>query len=113
MSDKQQVFARHKYAKISPTKVRLVANQLRNKSVENALNVLSFSNKKAAGLLKKVLNSAISNAEHNQGLDIDELKVSYISVDEASTMKRMRARARGRANRILKRSSHITIGLSI
>jgi large subunit ribosomal protein L22 len=92
--------------------VRLVADQIRQKPVEDALNILSFSNKKAAVLVRKVLNSAISNAEHNDGLDIDELKVSSICVDEGSTMKRIRPRAKGRANRILKRTSHITVGVS-
>ncbi|TEU24655.1 MAG: 50S ribosomal protein L22, partial [Gammaproteobacteria bacterium] len=73
---------------------------------------LSFSNKGAAKLVKKVLDSAISNAEHNDGLDIDELKVSSVYIDEGSTMKRIRPRAKGRANRILKRTSHITVGVS-
>jgi len=90
----------------------LVADQIRNKPVEEALNILSFSNKGAAKLVKKVLNSAISNAEHNDGLDIDELKVSSVYIDAGSTMKRIRPRAKGRANRILKRTSHITVGVS-
>ncbi len=113
MNDDKEVFAKHMYAKISPFKVRLVADQIRLKSVDEALNLLTFSNKKAANLVKKVLNSAISNAENNDGLDIDELKVSSIFVDEGSTMKRIRPRAKGRANRILKRSSHITVGVSV
>jgi large subunit ribosomal protein L22 len=108
----KEVKAVHKYAKTSAFKVRLVADQIRQKPVEDALNILSFSNKKAAVLVRKVLNSAISNAEHNDGLDIDELKVSSICVDEGSTMKRIRPRAKGRANRILKRTSHITVGVS-
>ncbi|MDC0389986.1 MAG: 50S ribosomal protein L22 [Candidatus Thioglobus sp.] len=108
----KEVKAIHKYAKGSSFKVRLVADQIRNKPVEEALNILSFSNKGAAKLVKKVLNSAISNAEHNDGLDIDELKVSSIFIDEGSTMKRIRPRAKGRANRILKRTSHITVGVS-
>ncbi|MDC9726721.1 MAG: 50S ribosomal protein L22 [Candidatus Thioglobus sp.] len=108
----KEVKAVHKYAKGSSFKVRLVADQIRQKSVEEALNILSFSNKGAAKLVKKVLNSAISNAEHNNGLDIDELKVSSVYVDEGSTMKRIRPRAKGRANRILKRTSHITVGVS-
>ncbi|MDG2395033.1 50S ribosomal protein L22 [Candidatus Thioglobus sp.] len=108
----KEVKAVHKYAKGSSFKVRLVADQIRQKSVEEALNILSFSNKGAAVLVKKVLNSAISNAEHNDGMDIDTLKVSSIYVDEGSTMKRIRPRAKGRANRILKRSSHITVGVS-
>lgn len=108
----KEVKAVHKYAKTSAFKARLVANQIRLKSVEEALNILSFSNKKAAVLVKKVLNSAISNAEHNDGLDIDELFVTSIYIDEGSTMKRIRPRAKGRANRILKRTSHITVGVS-
>jgi len=108
----KEVKAIHKYAKGSSFKVRLVADQIRNKPVEEALNILSFSNKGAAKLVKKVLNSAISNAEHNDGLDIDELKVSSIFIDEGSTMKRLRPRAKGRANRILKRTSHIIVGVS-
>lgn len=106
-----EIFAKHKYARISPFKVRLVADQIRNQPVEKALNILSFSRKKAAVLVKKVLNSAISNAEHNHGLDIDELVVSRVVVDEGSTMKRIRPRAKGRAHRLFKRSSHITIGV--
>ncbi|MCH9746326.1 MAG: 50S ribosomal protein L22 [Proteobacteria bacterium] len=108
----KEVKAVHKYAKGSAFKVRLIADQIRQKSVEDALNILSFSNKGAAKLVKKVLNSAISNAEHNNGLDIDELKVSSVYIDEGSTMKRIRPRAKGRANRILKRTSHITVGVS-
>ncbi len=108
----KEVKAVHKYAKGSSFKVRLVADQIRLKSVEEALNILSFSNKGAAVLVKKVLNSAISNAEHNDGLDIDELKVSSVFIDEGSTLKRIRPRAKGRANRILKRTSHITVGVS-
>jgi len=77
--------------------------------VEKALNVLTFSPKKAASLMKDVLNSAIANAEHNDGADIDELFVSVVMVDDASTMKRMSPRAKGRGNRILKRTSHITV----
>ncbi|QKQ24297.1 50S ribosomal protein L22 [Candidatus Ruthia endofausta] len=108
----KEVKAIHKYAKTSAFKARLVVDQIRLKSVEEALNILSFSNKKAAILVKKVLNSAISNAEHNDGLDIDELFVTSIYIDEGSTMKRIRPRAKGKANRILKRTSHITVGVS-
>ena len=104
--------AMHKYAKISPFKVRLIANQIRNKPVEEALNILSLSNNKAAVLVKKILSSAISNAEHNNGVDIDELRVSSVLVNEGSTMKRIRPRAKGRANRIFKRTSHISVGVS-
>lgn len=113
MIEKTEIFAKHKNARISSFKARLIANQIRRKPVDEALNILSFSHKKAAVLFKKVLNSAISNAEHNNGLDIDELKVSSVLVDEGSTMKRIRPRAKGRASRILKRSSHLTIGVSV
>ena len=88
---------------------RLVGHRVRGQPVEKALNTLMFSNKKAAGLVRKVLESAIANAEHNEGADIDELKVSAIYVNEARTMKRFRARAKGRGTRILKRNSHITV----
>jgi len=108
----KEIKAVHKYARTSAFKARLVADQIRQKPVEEALNILAFSKKKAAILVKKVLNSAISNAEHNEGLDIDELKVSSVYIDEGSTMKRIRARAKGRANRIFKRTSHITVGVS-
>ena len=103
--------AKLKNAKIAPQKMRLVADQIRGKPVEDAINLLSFSNKKAAELLKKVLESAVANAEHNDGADVDELNVARITVDEGPTMKRWRARARGRANQILKRTSHITIAV--
>ena len=101
--------AKHRHAKISPQKCRLVADQVRGLPVEKALTLLTFSNKKAAVMLRKVLESAIANAEHNDGADIDELKVSSVYVDQGPVMKRMRARAKGRGNRILKRTSHITV----
>lgn len=104
-----QTQAKLRYARISAQKVRLVADQIRGMPVEKAIEVLSFSRKKAAGMVKGVLDSAIANAEHNDGADIDELSVSAIMVDEGPTMKRIRPRAKGRANRILKRSSHITV----
>ena len=99
-------------AQISAQKVRLVADQIRGKEVEEALDVLEFSNKKAADIVKKLLNSAIANAEHNEDADVDELKVSTIFVDEGRTLKRLRPRAKGRADRILKRSCHITVKVS-
>ena len=107
-----QVNAKLSKANISAQKARLVVDQIRGKSVENAIDILTYSPKKAAHLVKKVLMSAISNAEHNEGADIDELKVSRVFVDEGPTMKRWRARARGRANQILKRSCHITVTVS-
>jgi len=104
-----QVLAKHRYARISAYKVRLVADQIRNMPVEAALELLTFSPKKGSDLIKKVLESAIANAEHNEGADIDELKVSKICIDEGPTMKRIRARAKGRADRVLKRSCHISV----
>ncbi len=104
-----QVNASLRHARVSPQKARLVADQIRGQRVEAALNVLAFSNRKAAQLMKKVLDSAIANAEHNEGADVDELKVSAVFVNEGPAMKRLRARAKGRANRILKRTSHITV----
>ena len=104
-----QTSAKHRHARISPQKCRLVADQVRGLPVEKALTLLTFSNKKAAALVRKVLESAIANAEHNDGADIDELRVSSIYVDQGPVMKRMRARAKGRGNRILKRTSHITV----
>lgn len=104
-----EAIAKHNGARISAQKVRLVADQIRGKSVGEALNILAFSTKKGAHLVKKVLESAIANAEHNNGADIDELRVSTVFVDEGMTMKRIRPRAKGRADRILKRSCHITV----
>ncbi len=104
-----EVAARLKGAQISAQKVRLVADQVRGLRVEEALGLLEYSTKKAARIVKKVLDSAIANAENNEGADVDELKVSSIFVDEGMTMKRLRPRAKGRADRILKRSCHITI----
>ena len=101
--------AKLKNIRISAQKVRLVADQVRGLKVDRAINLLTFSEKKAAALMKKLLESAIANAEHNNGLDIDELFIEHVSVDEGPTMKRWRARARGRTAKILKRTSHITI----
>ena len=104
-----EVAAKLKGARLSAQKARLVADQIRGKSVESALEVLQFSGKKGADIIKKVLESAIANAEHNDGADVDELRVSTIFVDEGMTMKRIKPRAKGRADRILKRSCHITL----
>lgn len=104
-----QARSKQEHVRISPQKARLVADQVRGLHVAKALQVLQFSNKKAAVTVKKLLESAISNAEHNEGADVDELLVSKIFVDQGPTMKRTRARAKGRANRILKRTSHITV----
>lgn len=104
-----EVAAKLRGANISAQKARLVADQIRGQSVEDALDLLTFSTKKGAHLVKKVLESAIANAEHNEGADVDELRVSTIFVDEGLTMKRIRPRAKGRADRILKRTCHITV----
>lgn len=104
-----QVAATLRYARISPQKVRLMADEIRGKKVDDALKVLSFTPKKSARIVKKVLESAIANAEHNHGADIDELKVSTVEVNIAPTLGRHRARAKGRGTRIIKRNSHITI----
>jgi large subunit ribosomal protein L22 len=96
-------------ARISAQKARLVADQIRGKKIEEALNILTFSPKKAAHLIKKVLNSAIANAENNEGADVDELRVATIFVDEGVTLKRIMPRAKGRADRISKRTCHITV----
>ena len=107
------VAAKIRNARISAQKMRLVADQIRGMPVEDAVDLLTFSEKKAAKFVFKALNSAIANAEHNSNLDIDELKVSSICVDEGPTLKRWRARARGRAAKILKRSSHISLVLEV
>jgi large subunit ribosomal protein L22 len=101
-----------RYAHISPQKARLVADQVRGLPVGRALNVLTFSTKKAAGIVKKVLESAIANAENNHGADVDVLRVATICVDEGPVMKRIRARAKGRAARIFKRTSHIRVAVA-
>ncbi len=104
-----ETIAKHKFARISPQKCRLVADQIRGLPVDAALTALTFGNTKSSDLVKRVLESAIANAEHNEGADIDELKVSKIYVDAGPVMKRIQPRAKGRANRIMKRTSHITV----
>jgi large subunit ribosomal protein L22 len=96
-------------ARISAQKVRLVADQVRGMPIGRADNLLKFSEKKAAQIVRKVLLSAVANAENNDGADVDELTVARIFVDEGPTMKRFHARAKGRGARILKRTSHITV----
>ena len=101
-----------KYVRLSPQKCRLVADQIRSLPVQKAIDTLAFSRKKGAAIVKKVLDSAIANAEHNEGADIDRLWVSQIMVDEAPSLKRFRARAKGRGSRIIKRNCHITVAVS-
>jgi large subunit ribosomal protein L22 len=104
-----EVKAIHRGARISAQKTRLVADQIRGLPVDKALNVLAFSPKKAAGIVKKVVLSAIANAEHNESADIDELKIKTIYIDKAASLKRFSARAKGRGNTIEKQSCHITV----
>jgi large subunit ribosomal protein L22 len=101
--------AKLKYARISAQKARLVGDQIRGQHVERALNDLAFSTKKGAAIMRRILESAIANAENNEGADVDELKVVEVQVNEGPTMKRIRPRAKGRASRILKRTSHISV----
>lgn len=104
-----EVTAKSRYVRISPLKCRLVADQIRGKSVEYALNLLKFSPKKGSEVVKKTLESAIANAEFNLGADIDDLKVIAIFVDEGPRIKRWLPRAKGRVNHILKRTSHVNV----
>jgi large subunit ribosomal protein L22 len=107
-----QVSAKLRYARISPQKCRLIADLVRGKPVGGALAMLKFTPKKGAELVRKVLESAIANAEHNLGADIDQLRVARIEIDTAPVLKRFAARAKGRGNRIVKRNSHITVQVS-
>ena len=104
-----EVSAILKGVRISPQKARLVADMIRGKKVDNAINMLTFSPKKGAEIMKKVLESAIANAEHNKSADIDDLKIKTIYIDKGATLKRIRARAKGRAAKIQKQTSHITL----
>lgn len=104
--------AKLRFSRITPQKARLVADQVRGMPVDAALRTLEFSPRKGARIVRKVLESAVANAEHNDGADIDELRISRICVDEGPTMKRIQPRAKGRANRILKRTSHITVAVA-
>ena len=108
-----EAIAKHKFARGSAQKARLVADLIRGKSVARAIDILNFSNKKAAVLVKKALESAIANAEHNNSLDVDDLKVTTIYVDEGMSLKRIMPRAKGRADRITKRTCHITVKVGV
>ena len=104
-----EVTAKLKNAPLSAQKCRLVADMVRNLNVSKALGILKFTSKKGAGIILKLLESAVANAEHNNGVDVDELTVGVIQVDEAPSLKRVSPRAKGRANRITKRTCHIII----
>ncbi|WWP00997.1 MAG: 50S ribosomal protein L22 [Candidatus Dasytiphilus stammeri] len=107
-----ETVAKYFHAHSSAQKVRMVVNLIRGKTVSQALHLLSYTQKKTARLVKKVLESAIANAEHNNGIDIDNLKIFRIMVNKGSNHKRLMPRAKGRADRILKRTSHITVVVS-
>ncbi len=107
-----EVSAKYRYARISPQKCRLVADVVRGKPVGNAISTLKFMPKKGAAIVLKALESAIANAENNNGADIDDLKVHRIFVDAAPVLKRFAARAKGRGAQIIKRNSHITVIVS-
>ena len=107
-----EVSASAKRLQISAQKVRLIADQIRGKAVADALDILAFSTQKASVLMRKAVESVVANAENNEGADIDELKISEVYVNEGMTMKRIRPRAKGRADRIFKRSSHIKVTVS-
>ena len=104
-----EVKATTRYARISPFKLRLPIDEIKGKNAGEAVTILKFMPLKAAGIISKTLQSAIANAEHNNELDVDKLFVKNIIVDQGPSMKRFRPRARGRASRILKRTSHVTV----
>lgn len=107
-----EIIARCRYIRSSAQKLRLVVNMVRNKKASQALGILNYTNKKASFLVKKVLESAVANAEHNDGLNVDSLKILKIFVDNGPSIKRIMPRAKGRSDRIIKRTSHLTIILS-
>ncbi|MGH8278835.1 MAG: 50S ribosomal protein L22 [Gammaproteobacteria bacterium] len=107
-----QIIALHKFARVTPYKARLVADQIRGKPVAQALAILEYSPRRAAGIVRKVLESAIANAENNRGADVDELRVARVAVDDGPRLKRMRPGAKGRGMRILKRTSHISVSVA-
>ncbi len=106
-----ETVARHRYARLSPQKCRLVADLIRGKSVDEALRVLRFCEKDAARIVRNVLESAVANAEHNRGADVDVLRVVRVTVDEGPRLRRFHARARGRSNVIIKRTCHVTVAV--
>ena len=104
-----EIRAKARFIRISPQKVRLIMGQVRGKKVEEALNLLSFAPQKGARILKKLLDSAVANAQQNADMDVDSLYISKVYADEGPTLKRWRPRAQGRATRIRKRTSHLTV----
>ncbi len=104
-----EIKAAAKYVRVSPRKIRLIMDEVRGKKVEDALHMLSFAPQKGAFILKKLIDSAVANAENNRGIDVDTLYIKRIFGDEGPTLKRWRPRAQGRATRIRKRTSHLTV----
>jgi large subunit ribosomal protein L22 len=104
-----EIRAKARFIRISPQKIRLVMGQIRGKKVEEALNLLTFAPQKGARILKKLLDSAVANAQQNADMDVDSLYIAKVYADEGPTLKRWRPRAQGRATRIRKRTSHLTV----
>jgi len=104
-----EIRAKARFVRISPQKIRLIMGQVRGKKVEEALNLLSFAPQRGAGILKKLLDSAVANAQQNADMDVDALYIATVYADEGPTLKRWRPRAQGRATRIRKRTSHLTV----
>ncbi len=104
-----EIRAKARFVRISPQKIRLIMGQVRGKKVEEALNLLSFAPQRGARILKKLLDSAVSNAQQNADMDVDSLYIAKVYADEGPTLKRWRPRAQGRATRIRKRTSHLTV----
>ncbi|BBO92582.1 50S ribosomal protein L22 [Desulfosarcina ovata] len=107
-----EVRATQRHVRISPQKVRMIADAIKGKPAEDAINALKFMPQKSAGIVEKIMRSAVANADQNTSIDVDELIVSNLLVDQGPSLKRFKARARGRGARILKRTSHITVVLS-
>ncbi|BBO85547.1 50S ribosomal protein L22 [Desulfosarcina ovata subsp. sediminis] len=107
-----EVRATQRHVRISPQKVRMIADAIKGKPAEDAINALKFMPQKSAGIVEKIMRSAVANADQNTSIDVDELIVSNLFVDQGPSLKRFKARARGRGARILKRTSHITVVLS-
>ena len=108
-----EIRAKARFVRISPQKIRLIMGQVRGKKVEEALNLLSFAPQRGAKILKKLLDSAVSNAQQNADMDVDSLHIATVYADEGPTLKRWRPRAQGRASRIRKRTSHLTLILGV
>lgn len=112
MAEIEKAVAKHLGARISEQKARLIAALIRGEKIDKALTTLKFTNKKGADIMRKVLESAIANAENNKGWDIDKIKIAHVLVDRGPFLKRFHARGRGRGNRIIKRSSNISVVLT-